>query len=121
MPGDRIPHSVLPPAEMGTAPMEKSMIDLTTIQQEGLLDPKAVEQEIIYCLMAVEPYGYEHVEAVFVSEDRAQARKAVLEARQSLGNAQRYEELQASLPSAYEDMYEPDETCWYIRASKLIR
>jgi hypothetical protein len=105
---------------MGTAHVEKSMT-LTVIQQEGLTDPKAVEQELVYCLIAVDDYGYEHVEAVFVSEDRAQARKAVLEARQSLHNAQRYEEFQASFPSAYEDMYEPDQTCWYIRASKLIR
>jgi hypothetical protein len=105
---------------MGTAHVEKSMT-LTVIQQEGLTDPKAVEQELVYCLIAVEEYGYEYVEAVFVTQDRATAHKAVLEAEQNLRNAKRYEQLQAALPSAYEDMYQPEETCWYVRASKLIR
>ena len=34
-PGDRIPHSVLPPAEMGTAHMELSMADTSINLEEG--------------------------------------------------------------------------------------
>ena len=35
MPGDRIPHSVLPTAEMGTAPLKKSMPETYINLKEG--------------------------------------------------------------------------------------
>ncbi len=33
MPGDRIPHSVLPPAEMGTALQQENPVDYTPVGQ----------------------------------------------------------------------------------------
>lgn len=95
---------------------------LTVIQQEGLVDPKAVEQEFIYCLIAVESCcGNEYLEAAFVTKERAEARKSVLEAEQELRNAQNLESLMESNPQNYKDIYGPDETFWCIRATKLIR
>jgi hypothetical protein len=48
MPGDRIPHSVLPLAEMGTAQQENAMsvfntVSVNGLQQEGLLLPTREE------------------------------------------------------------------------------
>lgn len=107
---------------MGTAHVEKSMT-LTVIQQEGLTDPKAVEQELVYCLIAVEEQGYEYVEAVFVTEERAQLRMAVLKAEQDLRNAQwreKHGDCECGDPRC---LYPSglDDTFWCIRASKLIR
>jgi len=98
---------------------------LTTLQQEGLLDPQVTEVEkveLIYCLVATDdPYGADYLEAAFVTEERAKARKAVLEAEQNLRNAKLNEEYQAALPTANAALYQPEETFWWIRAVKLIR
>jgi hypothetical protein len=77
MPGDRIPHSVLPPAEMGTAQQENPVAQLTAtfnlevskrellvikqalaehcdlkgneLQREGLLEEDTLEAERLIC------------------------------------------------------------------------
>lgn len=94
---------------------------LTTLQQEGLLDPQVteVEQELVYCLIAVEEAGYEYVEGVFVTEERAQLRMAVLKAEQDLRNAKWREKHGDHEGSEYHSAL--DDTFWCIRASKLIR
>ena len=95
---------------------------LATLQQEGFTNPQAVQQEFVYCLIAVESYcGTEYVEAAFVTKERAEARKAILESEQQLRNAQNLESLMDSNPQNYKDLYEPDETFWCIRATKLFR
>ena len=94
------------------------------IMQEGLLDlcVSDVIPEIVYCLIAVQDYN-EYVEGVFVTEDRAKLRKAVLEAEESLRLAKWREEHGTCECGSDSCTYHSsvEETWWCIRATKLFR
>jgi hypothetical protein len=99
---------LLPSAEIGTA------------QQEL---PVAQEQELVYCLVAVEEYGNEYVDSVFVTEKQALLHKAVLEAEQQLSIAKWLEQTGGCSCNEEGCTYEQDaqKYSWFVRAAKLIR
>ena len=98
MPGDRIPHSVLPPAEIGTA------------QQEIPVDQ-------VYVLMGSVICDYDQgdtwVQGVYADEESAYRYRAILET----------EQLQRAIDLLKSDAHASINVSnrWSVRAHKLIR
>ena len=119
----------MPPVEMGATHMEKSVTTANLLKVGvptiGLLDDCAddVQPEFAYCLIAVSEYGDEHVEGIFLNEERARLRKTVLEAEHALRVAkwnEKHGPCQCNNDLCTHEMNH-EQTSWFVRTARLHR
>jgi hypothetical protein len=104
--------------------MEKSMTS-SSLQKVGLLDDcvEGIQPEFVYCLIAMDEHGQEYVEGVFLNEERANLRKAVLAAEEALREA-KWRESNGICTCGDKDctyLMDYEQTVWFVRTARLHR